>query len=171
MAAAGAWVISSVSGINSPVVFRGACFPRLVIFAHSHSASSLEAIAEPMYTPISSRSSSLKVSSRPASCSARLAVASASCVLRSVRWHSIGVSPNTSGSKFVISPAICAGSALASKRVMRLIPERPATQAFQKSSFPMPLQASTPNPVITTRRSMFPSFGKNRLYPITSFLP
>src|SRR6478735_8836868 len=44
------------------------------------------------------------------------------------------------------------GNALASKRVMRSMPERPATIADHASSTPMPTGETMPRPVTTTRR-------------------
>src|SRR5213593_3574961 len=55
------------------------------------------------------------------------------------------------GSKFFTSPAIWLFKLLGSKRVIRPMPLRPLSKESQKASSPMPLGASTPIPVITTR--------------------
>src|SRR5690242_1607728 len=54
-------------------------------------------------------------------------------------------------SKSVISPAICTGNVLASKRDMRFTPLLPARIARQNASFPIPFGLTTPMPVITAR--------------------
>src|SRR5438105_5806608 len=55
-------------------------------------------------------------------------------------------------SKFFTSPAICVGKPLASKRVMPVMPERPATIALHASLSPMPTGETMPKPVTTTLR-------------------
>src|SRR5206468_2536652 len=57
-----------------------------------------------------------------------------------------------SGSKSRTSPAMRAGSAEASKRVIGPMPERPATRLSQFASMPMPSGVTRPRPVTTTRR-------------------
>src|SRR5690242_15858536 len=50
------------------------------------------------------------------------------------------------------SPAICTGWLEASKQRIGPTPLWPLTQEDQKAALPMPLGATTPNPVIATRR-------------------
>src|SRR5579884_354755 len=56
-----------------------------------------------------------------------------------------------SSSKSVISPAICTGKLLVSKREMRLTPLLPARIARQNASLPIPFGLTTPIPVMTAR--------------------
>ncbi len=62
------------------------------------------------------------------------------------------------GSKPFTSPAIWAAWAVASKRVMRPMPLRPAVSARQFSSVPMPSGDTSPMPVTTTRLVSTPYF-------------
>src|SRR5215831_5213145 len=55
-------------------------------------------------------------------------------------------------SKSFTSPAICDGKWLASKRVMRVIPDRPARMLSHDCATPMPTGETMPSPVTTTRR-------------------
>ena len=55
-------------------------------------------------------------------------------------------------SKPFTSPAILEGNADASKRVMPVIPERPATMLPQASATPTPVGQTMPRPVTTTLR-------------------
>src|SRR6188472_2916488 len=59
---------------------------------------------------------------------------------------------NGVGSKSLTSPAILMGKVDASNALISRTPLRPLTQASQKSSLPIPLGATTPSPVTTTRR-------------------
>src|SRR5438309_5458903 len=71
MAAAEAWVISGVGTTETFFVRRGGHVPCFVYCAQTLSAPSTEAIAEPIATPLWSRSSLLSTSSSPASSIAR----------------------------------------------------------------------------------------------------
>jgi hypothetical protein len=55
-------------------------------------------------------------------------------------------------SKSLTSAAICDANVLASKRVMRVTPERPARIASHAAGTPMPTGDTMPRPVTTTRR-------------------
>ena len=57
-------------------------------------------------------------------------------------------------SKPLTSPAICAGNADASKRVIRSMPERPATRFSQAEERSLPTGLTMPRPVMTTRRRL-----------------
>src|SRR5215475_10438948 len=58
-------------------------------------------------------------------------------------------------SKFFTSPAICALKLVASKRVMRVTPERPSSALFQAVATSLPIGEMMPRPVMTTRRRPF----------------
>src|SRR3982750_4794619 len=55
-------------------------------------------------------------------------------------------------SKFLTSPAICVGSALGSKRVMRVMPDFPAMMFVHDSAMPIPTGDTMPRPVTTNLR-------------------
>src|SRR3990172_1618878 len=59
---------------------------------------------------------------------------------------------NSSGLKFLTSAAIRQGNGVGSKAVIQSTADLPAMRFCQKVSLPIPLGATTPRPVITTRR-------------------
>ena len=115
---------------------------------------------EPITTPTSRLASmSMAAKSTAASCSASVPAATASGTTRPTCLRSFA-SIHLDSSKSCISPAICTGKSLGSKRVTRLMPLFPARMARQNASLPMPLGLTQPIPVITTRLDM-----SQRLYP------
>jgi hypothetical protein len=56
------------------------------------------------------------------------------------------------GSKPFTSPAICELKAAGSNRVMRVMPDFPASMVLQASGTPLPTGEMTPRPVTTTLR-------------------
>src|SRR5881394_3638711 len=65
-------------------------------------------------------------------------------------------------SKFFTSPAIWLDRRDGSKRVMRVMPDLPASAFAHASATPLPIGQTIPRPVTTTRRRfMFSNSGKN----------
>src|SRR5260370_11929383 len=71
--------------------------------------------------------------------------------MRSVRFASLR-SIKSSTTKSEASPATAIGRPAVEKRCTDLIPETPLLVACQNASLPVPLAATTPSPVMTTRR-------------------
>src|SRR5437763_1365257 len=106
-------------------------------------------IATPTMTPV--RRGAASGRGRPASSTASSAAPTAYWMKMSIFFKSLR-SMKRSGSKSRTSPAMRAGSAEASKRVIGPMPERPATRLSQFASMPMPSGVTRPRPVTTTRR-------------------
>src|SRR5438105_6525266 len=106
---------------------------------------------EPRITPIWRCSSNdIAAGSRPASFKASVDAAIASGTTRDTCLRSRG-STHPDSSNSGISPAMCTGRSVGSKREIRLTPDLPTSRERQKASLPMPLGLTTPKPVMTTR--------------------
>jgi len=97
--------------------------------------------------------------SRSPSFKASFAAATASCEKRP-RCRARAGSMKASGWKFKTSAATRQGKADASKREIGRTADFPAVKFSQNTSLPMPFGATTPSPVITTRRRCFISVRK-----------
>src|SRR3972149_584057 len=100
-----------------------------------------------------------------ASSSAIRAEATANCENRQISFACRRLM-NSSGLKFLTSAAIRQGNGVGSKAVIQSTADLPAMRFCQKASLPIPLGATTPRPVITTR----PVFPINDLRPLSARL-
>jgi len=103
----------------------------------------------PMLTP--TRVGSASGVSNPASLTASIPAARPKWMNVSIRRTSLG-GMNWVGSNPLTSPAIWQDIAEASKRVIRVMPERPAQIEAQFSAVLLPIGETIPMPVTTTRR-------------------
>ena len=106
-------------------------------------------IPDPMFTPM--RSAFASVAWMPASAIASIAAAVPKCRNRSKRRASL-TGRYLLTSKPFTSPAICEANWAGSKRVMRVMPGRPARTFAQASLTPIPTGLTMPSPVTTTLR-------------------
>src|SRR5262245_25479046 len=101
-------------------------------------------------TRVPKRVPSISSTFRPASSTAICAQASA-YFRKGSSFRSSFRSMNLRASKPLTSPAIRVGNALASKRVMGPMPDRPSINPAQNSSAVLPRGVTAPRPVMTTR--------------------
>ena len=123
--------------------------PPSLTVAYSRSRLMVQPTALPTVTPTRPGSSVPK--SSPLSSTHSRALTTASCAARSIRRTCCGDSPSAAGSKSH-SAAICERNGAGSKKEIRRVAVRPVEITSQNCLAPVPPGATTPIPVITTRR-------------------